>query len=303
MHADEDFPTERKKVFLDLDNTLISSVPTKEFSINDPSTKERALKMDFHNMDDYYIIFERPGLQEFLDYLFANFDVNIWSAASKDYVAFIANNIVLKDKPDRKLGYVLFSYQCDLSRKLYDDGIKDLRLVWDDFQVDGFSPENTVIIDDLKKVKKINGENCLAVIPFEFTKDGADKDEDLKRIKERLEEFKKAGVSSREYKIRKIDSKSKYDDEDDDEEVDSKSRYDDEDDEEEVDTKVGRTRDDDEENEEEDDSKNRSFMSDDDDNDDGEYDDDDNDTDEDDTDDDEYDDDTDEYDSDASRQA
>ena len=39
--------------------------------------------------DGHYKVFERPGLQEFLDYLFANFNVSVWTAASKSYALFI----------------------------------------------------------------------------------------------------------------------------------------------------------------------------------------------------------------------
>ena len=42
-------------------------------------------KFSYHDMDGYYIVFERPGLQEFLDYLFANYIVSVWTAATKDY--------------------------------------------------------------------------------------------------------------------------------------------------------------------------------------------------------------------------
>ena len=53
---------------LDLDNTLISAVPKEEYDFK--KFRNKAKKFYFENMDDYYIIFQRPGLQDFLDYLF-----------------------------------------------------------------------------------------------------------------------------------------------------------------------------------------------------------------------------------------
>ena len=180
-------PKKKLNIFLDLDNTLLSAIPLEDMKWN-KANKEKALCFKVHNMEDYYVIFERPGLQEFLDYLFKNYNVNVWSAASKDYVAFIIQEIILI-KPERKLGYVLFSYHCDLSKKIYNKGIKDLRLVWEYFDLPGLDPSNTLIIDDLVKVKKINKENCIDIKEFEFEDEDSEHDNEFESIKERIENF------------------------------------------------------------------------------------------------------------------
>jgi TFIIF-interacting CTD phosphatase-like protein len=72
---------------LDLDQTIISGEPVEEYSIE--KNKKKASKFRFETMENYYIIFERPGLQQFLTFLFKNFNVSIWTAASKDYALFI----------------------------------------------------------------------------------------------------------------------------------------------------------------------------------------------------------------------
>ena len=43
---------------------------------------DAASKFTFHNMDDYYITFERPYVQEFLTWLFATYNVCVWTARS-----------------------------------------------------------------------------------------------------------------------------------------------------------------------------------------------------------------------------
>jgi hypothetical protein len=148
-------------VFLDLDNTLLCAVSSEEKeSMTEKEKENYAVRMErlvHHNMEDYYDIFERPGLQEFLDWLFANFNVNVWSAASKDYVAFIVENIILnpehhEPRTPRSLDYVFFSYHCSLSKKFCNKGLKNLGMIWDVFKIPGFTSENTVIIDDLDKV-------------------------------------------------------------------------------------------------------------------------------------------------------
>jgi GDP-L-fucose synthase len=47
-------------------------------------------------MPNEYRIFERPSLQYFLDYLFLNYDVSIFTAADKEYASFIYENIMIE---------------------------------------------------------------------------------------------------------------------------------------------------------------------------------------------------------------
>jgi hypothetical protein len=141
------------------------------------------------------VIFERPGLQKFLDFLFENFNVSVWSAASKDYVAFIVENILLHPKKHkssipRKLDYVLFSYHCKYSTKVCKQGIKSLDILWSKFKLPGFAKNNTIIVDDLDKVKKINKGNCLNVkefnVIYDKTTDEDVNDTELSKVESRL---------------------------------------------------------------------------------------------------------------------
>jgi hypothetical protein len=95
--------------------------------------------------------------------------------------------IVLK-KPERKLDFIFFSYHCKLSRKYYK-GIKDLRLIYEKFMIPGYTKENTFIIDDLNKVKKINNEQCIAIKEFEFEYNNSDKDTGLLEVSTILEKM------------------------------------------------------------------------------------------------------------------
>lgn len=174
-------------IILDLDNTLLSAVPLEEFSW-DAKTKRKSLNFDIHNMEEYYIIFERPYLQSFLTFLFKNFNVSVWSAASKDYVLFVVKEIILKNHPERKLDYIFFSYHCNWS-KTKMRGIKKLDMIWDVFKIKGFNQSNTFIIDDLPDVQKIQPCNCLAIKEFEFEHEGSENDDELKRLMDRLKKL------------------------------------------------------------------------------------------------------------------
>jgi len=107
----------KPNVFLDLDQTLISaesiSADNKEFDFKIDGNK--AKKFRYKIMDSCYIVFERPGLQKFLDFLFANFNVSIWTAASKDYALYVIENIIINKKKSRHINWTFFSYHCDIS--------------------------------------------------------------------------------------------------------------------------------------------------------------------------------------------
>ena len=169
-------------VVLDLDQTLISAEDwgKKELKNN----KETAKKFDFHDMDGHYIVFERPNLQTFLDYLFDNFNVSVWTAASKDYALFIVDKII-QSKPNRHLDWIFFSYHCNLSRKK-KGGTKDLSMLWDEYNLPGFSKNNTVILDDYDEVHETQPNNCIIAEPFEFTNAGSENDNYLIKLEHSL---------------------------------------------------------------------------------------------------------------------
>jgi TFIIF-interacting CTD phosphatase-like protein len=151
-------------ILCDLDATLINSLSVKGELEYAP--KEFQKQFTYIDMKNYYRIFERPYLQFFLDFLFANFDVSIFTAADKDYALFISDNIVLK-KPGRALKYLFYGYASGLSEGYYKSP-KDLRLLWDVFQLKEFNPCSTVIIDDLKEVFDANPNNTIAAPKFEL---------------------------------------------------------------------------------------------------------------------------------------
>lgn len=187
-------PQKKYNIVLDLDNTLLSAVPLEDFSW-DRETKEKSLKFDIHNMEEYYIIFERPYLQAFLTFLFENFNVSIWSAASKDYVLFIVNEIIKKGHPERKIDFIFFSYHCNWSKKKYK-GIKKLDMIWDVFDIPGFNLSNTIIIDDLPEVYKIQPCNCIHIKEFEFEHLDSEDDKELLNVMERLKHLLKKEIKN-----------------------------------------------------------------------------------------------------------
>jgi hypothetical protein len=173
---------------LDLDNTLIYSVPFHKF----PKRQSVLHDKPHHFMDEEYVIFERPGLQEFLDFLFANFNVMVWSAASPEYVEFIVENILMA-KEGRRFEYVLNSENCEDCQDYYgEDQFKNLRYLWDIHDLPGYGPYNTLIVDDLGLVRKTQPNNSIQVKSFSTCKKDCWNDNELLgRVKPMLEEILK----------------------------------------------------------------------------------------------------------------
>ena len=175
------------KLFLDLDSTLIFSEDLPGYDKKNYLTKQTLFK--YKDMDKEYRVFERPHLDKFLDYVFENFDVSVWTAASKDYALFIIKHMLLK-KPNRKLDYILFSYHCDYSDK-HKKGTKDLEMLWDFYKIKGYNKNNTRIIDDYHEVYETQPKNCFRIKPFVFSKKYSEYDNELIKMIEKLKKWKK----------------------------------------------------------------------------------------------------------------
>jgi TFIIF-interacting CTD phosphatase-like protein len=178
----------KSNIILDLDQTVISAEASEELDFKKYQEKSKLFRSD--DMDGYYMVYSRPYLQDFLDYIFKNFNVTIWTAASKDYALFIIEKIILDKKVDRKLDFIFFAYHCDISKKTKKYS-KELCMLWDIHKLPGYSSKNTVIIDDFKAdVHKCQPNNCIISPPFKFTKDGSENDTFLKDIIPQLDKMK-----------------------------------------------------------------------------------------------------------------
>lgn len=178
----------KPSIILDLDATLICSEELPSFNFMKYKQKMNLFEYEF--MENLYVVFERPDLQDFLDFLFDNFQVSVWTAATKSYALFIINKIIFK-RPGRKLDYILFNYHVKLSKKL-GKGTKDLSLLWSNskFELE-FDKDKTLILDDNEEVFNTQKCNTLVAKPFDFEEEGSENDTFLKDLQPRLLELKK----------------------------------------------------------------------------------------------------------------
>ena len=118
----------KTNIILDLDSTCINSL-----SLNSEVNKapvEYQKKFKYIDMPKYYRIFQRPHLQEFLDYIFDKYNVSVFTSADKDYALFIIDNIIIGKKKNRKLKYTFVGSHSFLSENFYKSP-KDLRMLWE----------------------------------------------------------------------------------------------------------------------------------------------------------------------------
>ena len=167
-------------ILLDLDQTIIASEYLDKF---DKSKYKSALTTYRHvKLGDEFIIFERPHLQEFLDFLFANFNVSVWTAASRDYGLFIVENFILT-KPNINIDFFFYSYHTNMAIK-ESKKIKDLSMLWRVFKLSQYNAKNTFIIDDNELVYEAQPGNTIRIAEFNY--ENPIKDNELPRIKQLL---------------------------------------------------------------------------------------------------------------------
>ncbi len=108
---------------------------------------------------------KRPGLDEFLDFIFEHFHVAIWSSVMKKNIDQLAE-FALGSERYAKLLFVFDQTYChpevnpdDAKKPLF---LKNLTEVWKKFPEHG--PDTTIIVDDNeKKLKNNPADNCFIV--------------------------------------------------------------------------------------------------------------------------------------------
>lgn len=149
-------------IILDLDSTIIHSVEINQLENVQYYWKDKGITLSLGD----YVTFKRPYLENFLDFLFKNFNVGVFTAASGDYAREIVWKFI-QHKPGRKVDFLLYNLDLENSKKIYGkETMKKLNYIWDYLNIYDYHPCNTIIIDDNLYVKQSNYYNTLSVHPF-----------------------------------------------------------------------------------------------------------------------------------------
>lgn len=183
-----------RNVILDLDGTLISSISFDEMRDNDELKNRVERLLDTHRaevMDDDYVVFARPDLERLLDYVFKNFNVSVWTAASKSYALFIIDKFILNKMKEeeeeeaviqqrrRILDGIFFSHHCKKSIKRTGSQ-KNLEYFCKSLTPD-YNPDETVIIDDSPEVQSTQPNKCLRVKEYDVSLPSYERDVEIMR--------------------------------------------------------------------------------------------------------------------------
>lgn len=161
-------------IVLDLDHTLISSVYKTEYI---PDAKLKKNKLFWKRIKGDFITFERPYLQNFLDYLFENFYVSIWTAGTELYAIDIIEEFILK--PGRELKWV-FSYDVGNLCEKSGFGPKNFKFLISK----GYDLSNAIMIDDSQQVYNSMPTTTIMAKPWNVMNKSCIHDKWLKTLKE-----------------------------------------------------------------------------------------------------------------------
>jgi RNA polymerase II subunit A small phosphatase-like protein len=145
-------------IILDIDETLIhtENVPLEYEKHYDYDFKFKGLGKSF------YYTKKRPFLDQFLKYVFENFDVSIWTAAGDEYALEILKGINI-DKSKLKFFYTQENCTIKLSYDYSDYyGVKNLNKL----KKKGYDLNRVLIVDDKSETAVNNYSNLIQVKPF-----------------------------------------------------------------------------------------------------------------------------------------
>lgn len=168
-------------VFLDLDETLINSIEPDTVVLNEKLFEWFPI-YENNNGPIIFKTFLRPHLKTFLDWVFDNCNVSVWSAGERNYVLDIIKAIM----PKRPLKIILWREHCEQAQSV---SLKNL--AWLETKIDLEQFGYPILIDDLKQNCHGNEGHCFNIKKFLVTSDNADKDDALLKVIDMLKEINK----------------------------------------------------------------------------------------------------------------
>lgn len=147
-------------VILDLDETVVHFLKEAKWAEVPDADKP---KYQTHGTKNVFVL--RPHLREFMNELFANYNVSIWTWSDADYANDVAN--ILTDKHPEKFANIWSEAHANEAAEIHDCS-KDLNYIWYTLNARGFQPCNTILVDDLpgNVLNSCNVKNTIQVKPF-----------------------------------------------------------------------------------------------------------------------------------------
>jgi len=152
--------SKRTLLILDLNGLLVY----REYVKNLETIPKDAMKIG------NFLVWKRPGIEDFIKMIFLHFDVAVWSSVSKYNIMELSKNIF--EEFYDKLKFCWCQEECDITehplksfKKLYK---KNLEKVWETYTE--YNETNTIIIDDTELKMVSNPPKCVMICQS-WTKD------------------------------------------------------------------------------------------------------------------------------------
>lgn len=158
-------------ILLDLDHTIISSLPLVEemgATADIPTAEDKALlKLMFAEhfiLGNKFVLYERPHLQAFLDRIFKAYTVSVCTAASQGYAADIIEKVILRN--GRQLKYVFWNSHGVHSAEACNGNHKCIKFLRNIMKTD----DRVILIDDTPNWALGQKDNVIIVPAFNIGK-------------------------------------------------------------------------------------------------------------------------------------
>ena len=142
-----------KLIILDLNGTLLYRQYNKSKTILRNDTPDFVI--------GYFDCYLRPGLDKFIEYIFKNYTVGIWTSATKVNAIPLINKVF--EKYLDKLEFILTREDCSDVKNSDDDhtSTKDVcKKIW---RTSKWNELNTIIIEDSDKKHSLNKKNVVII--------------------------------------------------------------------------------------------------------------------------------------------
>lgn len=195
-------------VILDIDQTLVHSITYDEYMVYRTFNPERQPRVDFRLIlkdGSDFVVRMRPGLDEFLRYVFANFRVAVWTAAQKEYADGILERIMTPEQLVR-LAFLFTSRECAWSQKYKGPTKPAYRILQ---LIPDLDLSKTVLCDDNHVSTAEFAENTILVEPYNNLLPNADIDQEFERLSRYLERLFHPNHKQSDVRLRHAHSRGK----------------------------------------------------------------------------------------------
>uniref|UniRef100_A0A0A9X4J1 Ubiquitin-like domain-containing CTD phosphatase 1 n=1 Tax=Lygus hesperus TaxID=30085 RepID=A0A0A9X4J1_LYGHE len=195
----EEVPIENKEVYLAKIHKRVSDYEVKMLNPARPGMKLLVLDIDY-TLFDHKSVAEsgyelmRPFLHEFLTSAYRHYDIVIWSATSMKWIEEKMKLLGVSSHPDYKITFYL-DYLAMISVHTPKYGViqvKPLGVIWGKFP--HYSPDNTIMFDDIRRNFLMNPQNGLRIRAFRQAHTHRQTDRELLKLAKYLEAI--AGLDS-----------------------------------------------------------------------------------------------------------